>query len=116
LFLEHHLFRSLEAGRPIDPRWLVAHYPPYWHYDVPQALVILSRMGKLADPRAAEGIDLLQTSQHDDGCWHAGPTWWRAPGSKGSNVEVVDWRRRGPNEMITLNALRVLAAAGRLTV
>jgi hypothetical protein len=29
-------------------------------------------------------------------------------------VEVVDWGRGGPNEMITLNALRVLAAAGRL--
>jgi hypothetical protein len=27
---------------------------------------------------------------------------------------VVDWGRRGPNETITLNALRVLKAAGRL--
>jgi hypothetical protein len=26
-------------------------------------------------------------------------------------VEVVDWGRRGPNEMITLNALRVLRDA-----
>jgi hypothetical protein len=26
----------------------------------------------------------------------------------------VDWGRRGPNTMITLNALRVLKAAGRL--
>jgi hypothetical protein len=30
-----------------------------------------------------------------------------------SNVEVVDWRREGPNPMITLNAVRVLKAAGR---
>jgi hypothetical protein len=29
-------------------------------------------------------------------------------------VEVVDWGRNGPNEMITLNALRVLKLAGRL--
>jgi len=35
------------------------------------------------------------------------------PGSKGSlPEEVVDWGRGGPNEMITLNALRVLKAAG----
>jgi hypothetical protein len=27
----------------------------------------------------------------------------------------VDWGRSGPNEMITLNALRALQAAGRLT-
>ena len=26
--------------------------------------------------------------------------------------EVVDWGRSGPNEMLTLNALRVLKAAG----
>lgn len=31
-----------------------------------------------------------------------------------SNIEVVDWGRNGPNEMITLNALRVLKAAGRI--
>ena len=30
-----------------------------------------------------------------------------------SNVEIVDWGRSGPNEFITLNALRVLKAAGR---
>jgi hypothetical protein len=28
-------------------------------------------------------------------------------------AEVVDWGRSGPNEMLTLNALRVLKAAGR---
>ena len=30
--------------------------------------------------------------------------------------EVVDWGRSGPNQMITLNALRALKAAGRLTL
>jgi hypothetical protein len=116
LFLEHRLFRALQTGDPIDPGWLVAHYPPYWHYDVLQALLILSRMGWLADPRAADALDVLVGSRRGDGYWHAGAAWWRAPGSSGSNVEVVDWGRRGPNEMITLNALRVLVAAGRLTV
>jgi hypothetical protein len=29
---------------------------------------------------------------------------------------VVDWGRRGPNEMITLNALRVLRMAGRRSI
>jgi hypothetical protein len=35
-----------------------------------------------------------------------------APGSKGSNVEVVDWGF-GPNELLTLHGLRVLRAAGQ---
>jgi hypothetical protein len=116
LFLEHRLVHSLETGEPIHPSWLVAHYPPFWHYDVLQVLLILSRMGRGDDPRAAEGIDLLLGLRRGDGLWHKGPSWWRPPGSAGSNVEVVDWGRRGPSEMITLNALRVLRAAGRLSV
>ena len=34
--------------------------------------------------------------------------------SKAASTEVVDWGRSGPIDMITLNALRVLRAAGRL--
>jgi len=114
LFLAHELFRRLATGEPIHEDWLVAHYPPYWHYEVPQALLILSRMDKLDDPRAGAGLDLLEGLQRADGTWHKGPSWWRKPGSQGSNVEVVDWGGRGPHEMNTLNALRILKAAGRL--
>ena len=41
----------------------------------PQALLILSRTGKLRDdPRAADGIDiLLGPPGRADGCWHKGP-------------------------------------------
>ncbi len=35
-------------------------------------------------------------------------------GKQELHAEVVDWGRRGPNAMITLNGLRVLKAAGRL--
>ena len=49
LFLEHGLFRSLHTGEPVHPTWLVAHYPPFWHYDVPQALLILARAGYVRD-------------------------------------------------------------------
>jgi hypothetical protein len=72
-------------------------------------------MDKLDDPRAEDGIELLLGLRRADGLWHKGPAWWRRPGSPGSNVEAVDWGRRGPSEMTTLNALRVLRSAGRLT-
>jgi hypothetical protein len=42
--LSHRLFRSLSDGEVIDRRWLALHYPPYWHYDVLQALLILLRL------------------------------------------------------------------------
>ena len=114
LFLEHRLFRSLRTGEPIRPEWLLPHYPAYWHYDAPRALTILARMGLVRDPRAGEALDLLAGHEREDGTWTAARPWWRPPGSRGSNVEVVDWGRKGPNELVTLDALRVLRAAGRL--
>jgi hypothetical protein len=38
------------------------------------------------------------------------------PHSSTTTAEVVDWGRSGQNQMITLNAQRVLKAAGRLTL
>ena len=76
---------------------------------------ILSRLGPDAvrDPRAAEALDLVASKRRVDGCWRAEGYYWRPAGTRGSNAEVVDWGRGGPNEWITLNALRVLKAAGR---
>lgn len=116
LLLEHRLFRRLDTGRVINADWLLPRYPPYWHYDVGQSLLILSRMGRVLDPRAAEALDLLSSLQEKDGCWHSRREWWRRPGTTGSNVEAVDWGRRGPSQMLTLNALRVLRAADRVDV
>jgi hypothetical protein len=114
LLLAHRLFRSHRTGQVVHEEWLKLHYPPYWHYDVLHGLLILSRCGKAPDPRAAEALDLIDAKRGQDGRWRAdGRRYWRPPGSAGSNVEAVDWGRSGPSEMVTLNALRVLGAAGR---
>lgn len=112
LFLQHRLFRSLTTGEVISSRWLEPRYPPYWHYDILQALLVLSRMGKTADPRAAEALDELEQRRLPDGRWRPGGSWWTGVGAS-RGAEVVNWGRSGPSEMITLNALRVLRAAGR---
>lgn len=122
LFLCHSLFRSDKTGEVINPEWLKLHYPLYWHYDVLQALRILHLAGRLGDPRTREALDIIESKRLSDGRWRPGGYYWspmgrvRVMGKKriGSNLEVVDWGRNGPNEMITLNALRVLKAAGRL--
>ena len=112
LFLEHRLFRALATGEPIHESFVTLHHPPFWHYDVMQALVVLERMGLVGDPRAADALDLLEERRLLDGRWRAGGRWWKAPGKPGSNVEVVDWGS-GPSELLTLNALRVLRGARR---
>jgi hypothetical protein len=111
LFLEHRLFRTLSTGEPIHRSFATVHSPPFWHYDFLQALVVLARMGLAGDPRTADGLALLEACRLPDGRWRPGGRWWKPPGSKGSNVEAVDWGA-GPNELLTLHALRVLRAAG----
>lgn len=107
LFLEHRLFRALRTGDVIKESFVVAHYPPFWHYDFAHALLVLSRMGLHRDPRADDARELLASRQRKDGTWTADKGWWRRPGTKGSNVEAVDWGKQA-NAMLTLNALRVL--------
>jgi len=113
LFLEHRIFRSHRTGQVMDPAMVVLHYPPYWHYDFLQALLVLSRMDRLPDPRADDALELLERRRRKDGRWQAGAYWWRALDAKTGSPDVVDWGRSRPNEMLTLNALRVLRAAGR---
>ena len=72
LFLSHRLFRTLQDGEVIDRRWLALHYPPYWHYDVLQALLVLSRLGLAGDPRAADALDLVVRRRRADGRWWPG--------------------------------------------
>jgi hypothetical protein len=63
LLLDHRHFRSLRTGRPMHSTWTKLHYPSYWHYDIRQALLMLSRMGLATDPRASDALGLLQSRQ-----------------------------------------------------
>lgn len=113
LFLRHRLFRSCHGDAVIDPRWTQLHYPVYWHYDILQALRVLGRAGKLGDPRTKEALDLIESKRDPGGTWRAEGRFWRLGPANLANTEVVDWGCSGPNEMITLNALRVLVQSGR---
>ena len=114
LFLRHRLFRSCHGEKVVDTRWTRLHYPVYWHYDILQSLRVLDRVGKLGDPRTRDALDLLESKRSPDGTWHVEGRYWHLGPVRSANTEVVDWGRSGPNDMITLNALRVLISAGRI--
>jgi hypothetical protein len=114
LFLQHRMFRSLTTGRVIDRDFLALRYPSYWHYNILQAMLVLSRMDLVRDPRCDEALNLIAGAQHEDGRWRARGYWWKSVGGSLA-PEAVDWDRNQPSQMITLNALRVLHAAGRLS-
>lgn len=123
LFLAHRLFRNTSTGDVIHPSFVKFHWPPYWHYDVLQALRVLSVIGgALRDERATDAFELLDTKRLSTGRWRPGGRWWRPPGSgnaapgadesdggpdpgDGHAVDVVDWMTTA-DEMITFNALR----------
>jgi hypothetical protein len=98
--LKHRAFRSLATGEPVADRRLALLYPPYWHYDVLQALVVLGRLGKLGDPRVEDAVELMRERQRPDGLWAAEGHWWRRPGNR-TLAELSTGAGRGPNEMIT---------------
>jgi hypothetical protein len=64
--LGHKIFQSHRTGKPAHPAILNLRFPPYWHYDVLVGLVTLARTVGLADARAAEALDLLDSRRHPD--------------------------------------------------
>lgn len=110
-FLAHEVFKGHTSGRVGDPRWLRLRYPEYWHYDYLHGLVILGRAGALPDARAADALALLREQQQPDGRWlPSGAQYWkRASGLYG---DAAGWKQLSASQMLTLNALRVLRAAG----
>jgi hypothetical protein len=68
---------------------------------------VLSRMRLTGDPRCHDALAVLERRRRPDGRWQPGGYWWKPPGTQHGTVDVVDWGRSAPSEMITLNALRV---------
>jgi hypothetical protein len=115
LLLDHRIFRSERTGEPIHPSVVIIHWPPYWHYDLLHALLVLSRMGLAADPRSDDAVETLREQRGADGRWRPGKRWWSVPTAKTGNRDVVNWARKEVDQqMATLNALRVLKARGEL--
>lgn len=133
LFLRRRLRRSPRKDEENEPgsgphTWAQLHYPIYWYYDLLRGLDVIRPTGMLSDPRADEALDRVAAQRNADGTWsHTGLPYWALDGephagalarrlnySEGECLDIVDWGRDGPNEMITLIALRVLRAAGRL--
>jgi hypothetical protein len=109
VLLARHVVFAAGSYRPIHHSVLDLHYPPYWHYDVLQALVVLDRAGRRHDERTLRARRVVAGKRRADGTWRAVRRWWRPPGSD-SMSEAVDWGSAA-HRMVTLNALRVLGRA-----
>jgi len=117
IFLKRQLFRRQSDGAIIDQDFIRLHYPCYWHYDILFALKVLAEAGFIGDPRCAAALDLLESKRLPDGGFPAEHRYYRISDKPVSNRSLVNWggvSKKRLNEYVTVDALTVLRAAGRL--
>jgi len=119
VLLARRLFKRVRDGRVMTPDFVALHYPHYWHYDLLAGLTAMAETGKIRDPRCADALDLVEAKRLPDGGWPAEKRYYTV--SRGatmrSNTDSVAWGGTGRsrmNEWVTVEALAVLRAAGRL--
>lgn len=111
IFLKRHLFKRQHDGALMRREFAKLHYPLYWHYDALHGLKVLAEAGRIDDPRCKEALDLLEAKRLPDGGWPAEERYYQA------KAERVDWGGTSKvrmNEWVSVDALAVLRAAGRL--
>jgi hypothetical protein len=110
-FLSRHMMRRLSSGKMIRAEFSRLQYPAYWHYDVLSGLRVMAEAGFIGDPRCEDALDWLESKRLPDGGFPATFAYYRA------NSSTASWGGTGVNKMnewVTVHALTVLRAAGRL--
>ena len=117
VFLKRRLFKRQRDGSLMRKDFIKLHYPCYWHYDILFGLKVMAEAGWLSDERCQEALEVLESKQLADGGFPAeGKYYQSTPGAK-SVRSLVDWGGASTtrmNEFVTVDALFVLKASGRL--
>ena len=117
-FLERELHRQGARYAP----WYRFHYPVHYYYDLLVGLDFMTALGYGGDPRMNYAIDVLNSRRRRDGRWNldaahpdvgGGLAKWLAdhPSRRPTPFTLETVGR--PSKMITLRALKVLAAVDR---
>lgn len=118
VFLRRRLFKRASDGRIIHPEFVALHYPLYYYHDFLGGLKAMARIGRIRNPRCADALDLLEAKRLPDGGWPAEKRFYKVrPHTFEARADYVDWGGTSPrrmNEWVTVDALAVLRAAGRI--
>ena len=115
-FLSRGLLRE---GRTAYQPWLRLHYPNHYYYDLLVGLSMMARLGLARDRRLRPALEFLERKRNRDGSWNLDA--WH-PDIEGEGYQVrapvypIAFEDQGqPSRWITVGALEVLRAAGRLS-
>jgi hypothetical protein len=117
IFLKRELFKRQSDGSLMDQNFIQLHYPCYWHYDVLFGLKVMAEAGWIGDERCSDALDLLESKRLPDGGWPADAKYYHCTPRAKTGHSLVDWGGTSKihlNEFVTLEALFVLKAAGRM--
>ena len=117
VYLGRELFLERHSGQVMNPEFLQLHYPLYHHYDILGGLRNMAEIGLLRDPRCAKALDRLEAKQLPGGGWAAERRLYKVSAKPGTRTDSVDWGGASPstwNGWVTVDALAVLKAAGRI--
>jgi hypothetical protein len=118
VFLSRRLYKRRSDGRVIHREFTKLHYPLYWHYDILAGLKAMAELGRIGDERCADALDLLESKRLPDGGWPAEAKYYKHSTAVALGNDDVDWggtSTRRMNPWVTVDALAVLRAAGRLS-
>jgi hypothetical protein len=118
VFLSRRMAYRISDGALIRAEFTKLHYPLYWHYDILGGLKGMMELGLLGDPRCADALDLVESMRLADG-WPATARYYRTSGDIAMHNDCADWggtSTRRANPWVTVDALAVLRAAGRLVI
>ena len=117
VFLRRKMFKRLSDGSVINPEMVALHYPAYWHYDILAGLKVMAEAGFIGDPRCGEALDLLEAKRLPGGGWPAEARYYKVSRALANGTDYADWgpvSKSKTNEWVSVDALSVLRAAGRL--
>lgn len=119
LFLKRNLFRRIRDNKVINQKWLMLHYPPYWHYDILMALKVLGEVDRLQDKRCNEALDILESKRLEDGGFPKEGKYCQSSNKNDRMFSPFNWNgvsKKNMNEWVTIDSLYILKNAKRIDI
>jgi len=67
--LSHKLFKRLSNGEPITKHILDLSFPPSYHLNLVDLLLLMKKTNLLQDPRVSDGINYIQSKRKSEDSW-----------------------------------------------